>query len=220
MKILKTIIILFIIFTLVVSCNDKENILKERDLIDKNIDNDVENVSEINDNTINRPETKEITWVTEGEQNTEVFQLVNIPTLPFTTYVPKKDCTITSTEDKLVINWNNIGYIEVTFLPEGTTEQKAIDYIQEIVERYPQSEKVIKKSPMINVFYEMRDLPKDSNVLKVAYTLLGNYNDRYFIIYWHIDDMGNGEPFGELSYQIFKEWRWKDTNKPLNYPFE
>ncbi|KGG80146.1 hypothetical protein Y919_08025 [Caloranaerobacter azorensis H53214] len=112
MKILKTIIILFIIFTLVAGCNDKENISKETDLIDKNIDNNVENVSEINNDTINRPETKEITWTTEGEQNTEIFQLVNISTLPFTTYVPKKSCTITSTEDKLVINWNNIGYIE------------------------------------------------------------------------------------------------------------
>ncbi|WP_276717126.1 hypothetical protein, partial [Caloranaerobacter azorensis] len=57
MKILKTIIILFIIFTLVAGCNDKENISKETDLIDKNIDNNVENVSEINNDTINRPET-------------------------------------------------------------------------------------------------------------------------------------------------------------------
>lgn len=152
---------------------------------------------------------KEVSISIEGMDEKEIFKLVDSEKLPFATYVPG-DCRVDYDIDKVLINWRDMGFIEVKFFEKNIDENKAFNELQDIVEEYSQREKVEK--PSCEVVYNMIDF-KNDEIVRSGHIWLKEHGNRLFMVYWHLDNIEAGDGFGPRLNAIFKEWIWKDKEK-------
>lgn len=209
-KILSILLLIILVFVLV-SCGkvgDKEGQRYQKDS-NVNIANRKEPKGDDDYKELALSKDKEVSISIEGMDEREIFKLVDSENLPFATYVPE-DCRVDYDIDKVLINWRDMGFIEVNFFKKNIDKNKVFNKLQDIVEEYSQREKVEKTS--CEVAYNMIDF-KNDEVAKSGHIWLKEHGNRLFMVYWHLDNMEAGDGFGPRLNAIFKEWIWKDTEK-------
>lgn len=168
------------------------------------------------------PLSKDITYESEGVQYIEAFNLLNISTLPFITYVPADDWIIEQTENDVriseIIKGKYFGHIEISFLEKGIDQQEAEQQFTNFLGNDTGFEKKVKDLPewVVSSLF-LSKMPKDDkDNWHHIWAVLGKHNDQYFYIYTYVKDEGI-ERFWPFQQAIFSEWRWKDTNEALGY---
>ncbi len=164
------------------------------------------------------PETKDITWKSEGVPNKETFKLLNITSLPFISYIPTENWSVISTDNSVRINYKKYGQIEILFMKNGINQQEAEHEFKKLLNSHPNLEKTDKQLPkwVISSWFLSERPNENRNDWKNIYAILGKHNNNYFYIYYYVN-LDGAEVFTPIQQIIFNEWRWKDTGESLGY---
>lgn len=206
-KILSILITIFVVIGLSSCTINDNNSLIENSIEKENINIEKENYFE---------SRKELTWESEGMIYTEMFELVDDPSLPFITYIPEKDWSSEIKENGVNIEYKNYGNIEIVFLGESIDQKSAEGIFLEIIDE----NKLIKEEKSfpswVKLYYSLNGYDEDKYVN--IYAVFGEYNNQYFYIYRYLD-MEVAEEFIPIELVIYKEWNWKETNESLEFHY-
>lgn len=211
---------LFIIIFSITSCQRVSN---NKFTTDEN-NHEEENINKDDDKNsfyknLELKDTKEISVLIEDAEEKQVFKLLDNKNLPYITYVPE-NCNISFEDNKTIITWEKLAFIEILMLDDSIGEDEAFEQIKNIIDKYSQVEKIEDKSSTWKTVYNMIDMPKDGGTLKCGYVWLGEHNNKLFIIYWHLDDMAFADIVTSQLIATFQEWIWKDTEENIGNPFD
>lgn len=164
-----------------------------------------------------RSETKDIVTYPEGMMEVNKYQLLDVPSLPFTTYIPQNflvDPVNDSGDVKEVRMFSKLypyNILTVVFLKDGTSEEVAKQKVAQIIKEYknpkpwPEDQKLPNWAVSAYLFHG-----EPSGIVT-----LGKHEDQYFyIISEHTLESGDG--WGPIENVILDEWVWRDTGLPLN----
>ena len=164
-----------------------------------------------------RPKTKEIVTYPEGMEEVNTYQLLDVPSLPFTTYIPQNflvDPVNDSGDTKEVRMFSKLypyNILTVGFFKEGTSEEVAKQKVTQIIKEYKNPEQWPQDQQMpewATSAYQFHGEPS-------GIVMLGKHESQYFyIISEHTLESGDG--WGPIEKLILDEWVWRDTGLPLN----
>lgn len=164
-----------------------------------------------------RPKTKEIVTYPEGMEEVNTYQLLDVPSLPFTTYIPQNflvDPVNDSGDTKEVRVFSKLypyNILTVGFFKEGTSEEVAKQKVAQIIKEYKNPEQWPQDQQMpewVVSAYLFHEDPYGGMTL-------GQYNGQYFYIRdGHTAESGDG--WSPIKKLILDEWVWRDTGLPLN----
>jgi len=193
------------------------------DLNDTDETNETNETNDARDETsefpeVDRPETKEITTRVEGMEEVNTYNLLNEPSMPFTTYI--RDNYHYEMLDKeygegLTISQKDSSFIvvDIVFFDDEINYDQALEHVEHEldgmgnVERLPEGNLDSLDEWAMDGFYYAGDV-----LGRVAVGT--SENDRVFYIYTHFieEAMDGWLPVKEV---IVDEWEWKETGERL-----
>jgi cell division protein FtsL len=171
---------------------------------------------------LSRPESIEMTISLEGMEQKELYHLVNIKQLPFTTYIPDRWRAEYIEEKnligaKLIAGNEKYGEVDVMFFPKDTSLGDAENYItDELLGNV--SYKVLSAEEE-----EKRNIPdwsirsfhyQNAQKTRTGEIYLSEHNGQYFYIQREFASEAL-EGWGSRTTMILQQWEWKDTKKRL-----
>ncbi|WP_339212611.1 hypothetical protein [Aeribacillus sp. FSL K6-3256] len=171
---------------------------------------------------INRPESIEMTISLEGMEEKELYHLVNIKQLPFTTYIPDRWQAEYIEEKnligaKLIAVNEKYGEVDVMFFPKGTSLGEAENYITDellgnvsykVLSAEEEEKRNIPDWSLRSFHYENVEQTRTGEIY------LSEHNRQYFYIQREFANEAL-EGWGSRTTTILEQWEWKDTKKGL-----
>lgn len=201
---------------------DKEQNYTTLNEPDRNAQPPSENIDE-NIEKVDRPIEKELTISLEGMEEQELYQLVNIEELPFTTYIPKSWYAESigdydRTGVRLVPVNEQYGKIDIVFFPKETSLTDVKDYIleQELSQlNYQTLSEEQEKDRNVPEWSELTYLYQDEQQTKTGEIYIGEYKGTYFYIQSEFLNESL-EGWGARKDIILEQWEWKDSQNGIS----
>lgn len=168
---------------------------------------------------IERPDTKEIVTNPEGMgEVSKTYQLVYEEDFPFTTYIPD-DFKYETFDDEygkgisLSPEESEVMMMDILFFEEGISEEEARQTVNQELAHFEGVEELPRD--------EFEEIPEWAiasyyhSVENFGTMTLSSVNDHLFYVHdQYIGDAGDG--WGPIKHVILEEWRWKETDEPLD----
>lgn len=179
-----------------------------------------EDLSESEDPTypeVDRAQEQDIITYPEGMEQEDTYQLLNEDFLPFTTYIPSDwEAEVIETDTATGVNLApaeyDYGDMDIVFFHEGATEEEAQAMFTEMADEYRETEVLPREdeAPLAEWVLESLTITDE----RVGTMTLGYAEDRYFYVRSEYTPVA-AEGWGPNEAVIFDEWRWKETDQPL-----
>lgn len=217
------ILIIVLLMFLLVACSQITSSVNKRQTDQANTEQSLKNDKQVaktdeTEVTVGRSETKEITTYPEGMKQTDIYQLVASPSLPFSTYIPK-DWNIELISDNKSQGvrlkppvGNEKDYIAVVFFKENMDKSEVEQIFENILKHYPNNKREEKQySPLPDStlsIYTLNNNPGGPESI-VGNAILGKYGSRYFyILNRYRIELGDG--WAKVQGVVFDEWKWEE----------
>jgi len=155
-------------------------------------------------------EERNFSYKSEGVSYSKEFKIFNLTNLPFKSYIPKTDWLVNTTDDGVLIEQNNFGYIRVGFIKKDTSYQDAEKEFIKIIGDISNYEKIENKPK-----WSFYSLYKHDSSGEMKWAVFGTNDNQYFYVY--TDYAGEIEGNFPLIKIFFDEWHWNNTGNSLGY---
>jgi len=178
-----------------------------------------ENIQEKFD-TVDRPETVELTVLLEGTEEKELYKLVNMEELPFTTYIPTPWYTESIAENgmpgiRLVPVDEQYGKIDIVFFSNETSLEEAEAFVLDNkLSRYQYALLTKEQEQARNVpeWTKQTFVYGDEPRTKSGEILIGEHLGNYFYVQSEFSNEAL-EGWGARKYVILEQWEWKQPKE-------
>lgn len=151
-----------------------------------------------------RPNAQIYTVFTEGMEDQVLYQLVDFPGLPFTTYFPADTRLEVGNLEIGRLRGVRLGFMDIIFFPDGTTEREA-ELEFELVLSYLGDLQTVPADE-VPAWALAKYTGWDRNTSKAA--MLGEHEGRYFYIREQYS-LEYGDGWSPIRSIIFAVWQWK-----------
>lgn len=216
--------------------NNQEETDPTENNVDSNESDDSTDTNDVADETdermafpeVDRPETKEITTRVEGMEEVNTYNLLNDPSMPFTTYIrdnyhyemlekKDKDGLGETLGEGIRISQKGSDFIlvDIVFFNEDVDYEQALQYVEQEIEHSMFNVEKLPEENFADIDEWATDVFVSNGDVHGRMALGANENDQYFYIYTQfIEEALDG--WYAVKQVIVDEWQWKNTQKPLN----